>query len=68
MYLESLFCFKYQTFLTYNMAACTWWPWIQNLVTSLIYNASPNPNPARSANPNCTTQGRRLYICDLGYV
>jgi len=29
--------------LTYNVAACTWWPWIglQNLVTSLhlIYTA-----------------------------
>ena len=28
--------------LPYNMAACTWWPWIQNLVTSLhlIYSSA----------------------------
>ena len=36
-----MFIYQAELSLPYNMAACTWWPWIQKLVTSLhfVYNA-----------------------------
>jgi len=37
MYLEVYFASTAKYSLTYNMMACTWWPWIQTLVTSLHF-------------------------------
>jgi len=41
--------------LPHNMAACTWWPWIQNLVTllHLIYNQAA-----------CV----RVHLCNVLYL
>ena len=43
LHLKRIFSSNSKHSLTYSIAACTWWPWIQNLVTSLhlIYYTAP---------------------------